>query len=650
MFKVINFYTVFFYCAAVVYSSACFGKTDLLPVEYFAELPDVQGVRISPDGKTLFSIIRVETETVSGRAIQVANIKSGKKELVFFTSNEKEVIRWASWGNNSKLLVSISFPATRGGTSTNETRLLVVDIKTKNVRNAISNQFLKSLFYYPQFQDDVIDMLPDDPDHFLLQISTGTNLDDRVYKVSLKNRKMTLVQRSQPDVRGWVTDRQGNVRIATRIRDAKYTIMHRFPGEKDWNVLWEFEVFTEDEVWPIGFDHDSNILYVEADYNGRQAIYSVDVSDEKLKKKLIYKNDKYDIDGSLIYSNLSKKVVGITLSDAEDYLYWDERRTKFMEKINKSLPDTDNRLVSMSDDENMYVLYSSSSNDPGVYYLGDRKRNRLDPIAERYIRLPLKILSEKKPITYKARDGLEIEGFLTLPLGRKESESVPTIIFPHGGPISYDGTGFDYWTQFFANRGYAVLQMNFRGSYGYGYDFMQMGLANWGRAMQDDVEDGARWMVKKGYADPQKLCIVGASYGGYAALMGAIKSPDLYKCVISFAGVTDIHSLLIFKRQFDQYEITKRQLGDDGSSLRSRSPLRNAASIRAPVLLIHGYKDRRVKVSHSKRMYNALKKENKEVTYIELENGRHFLGNNDNRVRTFKAMDEFLGKYLPVER
>ncbi len=283
-----------------------------------------------------------------------------------------------------------------------------------------------------------------------------------------------------------------------------------------------------------------------------------------------------------------------------------------------------------------------------MYLLGNRKEKSMKIIAYKYQSLTPDVLNEKQAITYKARDGLEIEGYLTLPKGKSEDKQtkLPAIIFPHGGPISFDDDDFDYWTQFLVSRGYAVLQMNFRGSSGYGYNFMKQGLASWGQAMQDDVEDGARWLIKEGIADEKRMCIVGASYGGYAALMGTVKTPDLYQCAVSFAGVTDVEYLVKSHRNYTNYEIVKKQIGNDYDKLWEVSPLKHAAKITKPVLLIHGSKDRVVRVHHSEEMLDELEDENKDVQYIELDGGDHYLSNNEHRLTTFKAIEAFLAEHL----
>lgn len=191
--------------------------------------------------------------------------------------------------------------------------------------------------------------------------------------------------------------------------------------------------------------------------------------------------------------------------------------------------------------------------------------------------------------------------------------------------------------------------MNFRGSSGYGYDFMQAGLKNWGQAMQDDVEDGVRHLIKEGIADPEQICIVGASYGGYAALMGAIKSPDLYRCAISIAGVTDVHYLVNSHRRYTNYEVVKEQIGSKRSELKDASPVNHVEKIAVPVLLVHGTEDRSVRVKHSRKMARRLEKAKKEVEYVELDGGDHYLSNENHRIATFKAMDQFLKTHLPVD-
>jgi dipeptidyl aminopeptidase/acylaminoacyl peptidase len=253
-------------------------------------------------------------------------------------------------------------------------------------------------------------------------------------------------------------------------------------------------------------------------------------------------------------------------------------------------------------------------------------------------------LTEHKLVTYKARDGIEIEGYLTLP--KNIEGPVPAILHPHGGPGARDLSGFDYWTSFFTNRGYAVFRPNFRGSTGYGLEFAESQMQSWGLAMQDDLEDAALWLVKEGIAKKDKMCIVGASYGGYAAAMAAVKTPDLFQCAISFAGVTDLRQLVVRSRRYVNTKFVKKQIGSDTDDLKARSPYHNAEKIKIPMLIVHGEDDRIVDVSHSEKLAEELADLKRPVEFIELENGDHYLSIQRNRHQFFAAMDVFLKRHL----
>lgn len=610
-----------------------------IPLEAFASLPDVSKMRLSPDGSKAICIVRVETSKRSGRLVTMFDTKTLEPTQLAFSENEKYVITDINWANDKVVLVDAKFPAVRHGTPTTETRLLKIDVATKKISSVLPKLFLKRLRYIPNILSDVVDYLPEDDDHIIMSISGFKSSFERtLVQVNISGKGRTKVfNRSEDNVSRWVLDGAKRARIAIHRDDTNYTVKEKLPDD-DFRDLWTFEAFSAESVWPLGFDKDPNILYVNAHHQGRDAIFKVNLTDKKLTKELVLSSELSDVGGSLRYSKLTGEVIGI------GNRFIDEKYKNFEKALDKALPDTTKYILDFSEDENNYVVLATSDTQPGLYLIGDRKAKSLVPVAGRYNALSPELLAEKKLITYKARDGLEIHGYLTLPLNKEKN--LPAIIFPHGGPISYDSDGFDYWTQFLANRGYAVLQMNFRGSSGYGHDFMQQGLAKWGQAMQDDVEDGAKWLIEQGVANKEKMCIVGASYGGYAALMGPLKEPDLYKCAVSFAGVTDIEYLVKRSRGFTNYEIVKKQIGDDYDSLWERSPLKHASKIKPPVLLIHGSKDRVVNVHHSEEMYDELKGEDKDVTYVEIEGGDHYLSNNEHRLQTFKAIESFLAKHL----
>ncbi|PIW63003.1 S9 family peptidase [Shewanella sp. CG12_big_fil_rev_8_21_14_0_65_47_15] len=618
-----------------------------LPIEAFASIPDVSSVQLSPNGKKLASVVRVELPKLKGTVVSILDLDTGEKNYAIHTDNQKFVIQSLLWANDNTLLVKAKFPANRYGTPTTETRLVKYDLTTKKTSNVLANSILERLSWIPQHQGQIIDLMADDPDNILLSLDgMGENVgQDSVLKVNLAQGKSTYIQNAKNHVIGWITDRQHKVRISIYNDETEYRIYEQPEQKSDSRLLWTFKAFSEDSVWPLGFDADPNILYVRAYHQGFEAIFKVNLTDPKLTKELVYANEETDVEGELLYSGLKQRVIGISEGDGEEYTFWDKEYAGLQNGLKAVLPDARNYITQFSADERRYLVYSTSSTEPGTYYFGDRDEKTLYPIANRYGRLKSELLANTQYLTYEARDKLKIDAYLTVPKGL-EAKQLPTIIFPHGGPISYDSNDFDYWAQFFANRGYAVFRMNFRGSAGYGYEFMKAGLKSWGLEMQNDVEDGTRYLIDQGISDPKRICIVGASYGGYAALMGAAMTPDLYRCAVSVAGVTDVAYLVKSSRRHTNYEVVKEQIGSDLDALYERSPISKADKINIPVLLLHGDKDRVVKVQHSREMYDELKSLKKPVEYIELENGDHYLSNNDHRLATFKALDKFLADNL----
>ncbi|MGI2047842.1 alpha/beta hydrolase family protein [Shewanella oncorhynchi] len=618
-----------------------------LPVEAFASIPDVSSVQLSPNGKKIASVVRVDQAKLKGTVVSIQDIETGEKSIPLHTDNQKFVILSLQWANDNILLISAKFPANRYGTPTTETRLVKYDLTTKKTSSVLPRSVLDRLNWIPQHQGQIIDLMPDDPDNILLSLDgMGENVgEDSVLKVNLAQGKSSYTQNAKKKIISWITDRQHKVRISIYNDDTEYRIYEQAEQKSDSRLLWTFKAFSEDTVWPLGFDTDPNILYVRAYHQGFEAIFKVNLTDPNLTKELVYANEATDVEGDLLYSQLKKKVIGISEGDGEEYTFWETEYVGLQNGLKAVLPDAHNYITQFSANERRYIVYSTSSTEPGTYYFGDRDEKTLYPIANRYGKLNSELLANTQHLTYEARDKLKIDAYLTVPKGL-EAKQLPTIIFPHGGPISYDSNGFDYWAQFFANRGYAVFRMNFRGSAGYGYEFMKAGLKSWGLEMQNDVEDGTRYLIAQGISDPKRICIAGASYGGYAALMGAAMTPDLYRCAISVAGVTDVAYLVKSSRRHTNYEVVKEQIGDDLDALYERSPISKADKINIPVLLLHGDKDRVVKVQHSREMYDELKSLNKPVEYIELENGDHYLSNNDNRLATFKALDKFLADNL----
>ncbi len=616
-----------------------------IPAEAFGRLPDVSQLTLSPNGEKVASLVRVETNKVKGVVVNIANLKTNDRKIVLSTDNSKFVIGWMAWQGNDTLLLSTFYPARFYQTPVTATRLLRIDVNSAEVKSAIPTRLFRRLDYVPFIQDNVIDFLPDNPDEILVSLRTSNDVSSEVYRINHTKGKAKRVHHQRANTLNWTTDRQNELRIARYFDDTtiRYDIKEQ-QQKSPWKTLFEYEVFSQNKKRPLGFGHDPNTLYYLGLHEGFDAVFKLDLSAPNSAPTLVYSRDGNDVHGSLIYSFKNKRVVGLRYALDGGYIFWGEEHKTIQDSINAALPETRNKIIGFSRDERRLLILATSDTDAGSYFYWDRDKRTMTNIAYSYKALPPEQMSDKEHISYEARDGLRISGYLTRPASAEQAG--PAIIFPHGGPISYDGKGFDYWTQFFASKGYSVLQMNFRGSYGYGHDFMKSGLKDWGGKMQTDVEDGTRWLIEEGIADPDKICIVGASYGGYAALMEAANDHGLYQCAVSFAGVTDLPHLVDNSRKYINHKVVREQIGSKRKKLKQTSPVNRAKDINIPILLAHGTKDLRVPITQGRRMHKRLNRAGKEVRYLEFDDGNHFLSNEEHRVEFFKNMDNFLSKHL----
>ena len=622
------------------------------PVEYFSRLPNFTGPALSPDGERVAFFTTVADETV----LVTQRLESGEIKPLLASDNSEALIGWYRWANNDRLLVSVRFPSDRGGVDTIETRLLSVNADDHedyiSLYRPRSNLSRRSSEHFSQHQDQIVDILPQDPQHILLALDAERALEPGVYRVNVYNASRRLVEKSRRNIYGWVSDQQSRVRLglfADFRREAARTI-HRPVDGGDWRTLFSYRMFNEPSIFPVGFDLDPDILYYTAyDDGGRKALYKMNLVTEE--KELVFSHPDYDFDGSLLRTRGDGRVIGMRnrgLPDGE--VYWDEDYAALQQALDRVLPDFTNRLIGFSEDGNRYLLSSYNRTTPAAYYLGDRRDSSLNLVAERYPELGAEPLYQRRTFWYTARDGEEIRAYLSLPVGAEEGgPPLPAVLFPHGGPHARQWSSFDYWVAFFTDRGYAVLSPDFRGSSGYGFEFAQARMGSWGLQMQDDITDTARWLVEEGIADPDRMCIVGGSYGGYAALMATVKTPDLFRCAVSFAGVSDLRRLVNESRRYIGSEAVEAEVGTRSRDLRARSPYHNVEEIEVPILLVHGEEDRIVDVLHSRSMADELHDHGKEVEYIELPNGNHHLSAQPNRHTFFRAMDRFLKRHLSDE-
>lgn len=619
--------------------------TRQLPVEAFAKLPAIESVQLSPSGNHLAMMMSHTQDGVTGTLIKIINTETFEVSFPLYSDPSEYRVNWFTWANDEQILVSTRFASIRFYTDIQETRLLKVNINGGKPESVFRKRYLRKQKRLPAYQDRIVDLLPNDPDHILINLAIDNYQSSKVVKVNLKSKKVQPYSTDGSFIRYWVTDQQERIRAKVWRQDTDYKVLAKAVGEQKFSTLWEFESFSEEQVWPMGFGKNPNELYIRAYLDDRLAVYKINLTDPELHRELILSDSENDIEGSLIYSEKTGEAIGVRHKNDNGHTYWDPDIKGLQAVINKALPDTFNTLYSLSKDQNKYVLFTQSDSDSGSYLLGNRKKGSLDYIALEYPELTKPYLSDITEITYQARDGVDIDAYLTLPKQRQDKK-IPFIIFPHGGPHSSSGNYFDYWSQFMAHRGYGVMQMNFRGSSGQGFNFKTSGLKNWGQEMQLDVEDGTRWLIENGYADPENICIVGASYGGYAALMEAASGSELYQCAISFAGVSDLYDLIKSYKYTSIYEIVKEQIGQDRATLKKFSPIKKVKDINIPILMVHGDTDNVVDVEQSREMVSALRSAKKDITYIEQKDGDHYLGHEAHRIEFFRAMDTFLAEHL----
>jgi dipeptidyl aminopeptidase/acylaminoacyl peptidase len=624
----------------------------LIPMQAFARRPAISQVQLSPDGQHIAALLNIEDET-----FLVTRSLNGQTKLTSLlkTDNQRFHFRWIFWVGNERILTSVRFVSSRYQVQTGETRLL--SVPRDGSEHALLSQerdqggFLGRTAL--QFQDRVIDWMRDDGRHVMLALGEGSQALPAVYKVDVYSGERRIVQTPLRDVRDWMTDQAHRVRICIARVDGEVQIRER-PVGGEWRTLWRFARLSDAECWPIGFGRNPQELWVQAWHEGHLAVFTVDLADPALPRTLRVARPSVDVAARLMRSNTGE-VLGLQAGflngvDGQRTEIWDADLKALAQSLDQKLPERFNFFRSFSRDEQRYVLYSSGNAKPGAYYVGDRGTGRLSAIAETYPELQGKALVGKRQVRIVARDGLPLNAFVTVPRGREGKGPLPMVLLAHGASQVSEHGDFDPWTEMLANRGYLVLQVNFRGSSGSGLAHEMAGVQRWGLEMQDDLSDAVQWAVQQQLADAKRVAIVGGSYGGYAALMGAVKTPTTFRCAASFAGVTDLRDLIAFRGLFiggaQDAESRIGKYWSDRQRLKDTSPLEQVARIQVPVLLVHGTADVVVPVAQSQDMASALKRAGKAVRYIEQKDGDHNLSRYSHRLEFFTALEGFLTEHL----
>lgn len=499
---------------------------------------------------------------------------------------------------------------------------------------------------------EILCLPKNDPDTVYVGINDRDDRYHDVYKVTISTGERSLIRQNDDKMADWIFDRDGNLKLGLKMTDEGCTQLFRLGGEEPL-LIWECS--KEEELCPFAFHPDGTRLYVATNKGAdvdrsRLILLDTQTGDEELVES--DPEDEVDFDTPLFAPDTDELVATSYVGDRERIYWKNPDWEQDYNRLKAELPDGDIGIISATRANDRWLVGVCSDIDPGSVYSYNRKSQKLELLYRSRPTLPSAHLAPMQPIKYMSRDGFVIHGYLTIPKNA-EPHSLPLVVFPHGGPWARDTWGYDGEVQFLANRGYAVLQMNFRGSTGYGKKFLNAGNKQWGDTMQNDITDGVQHLIHLGIADPKRVAIFGGSYGGYATLAGLAFTPDLYAAGISYVGPSNLLTLLSSlppywvtgKSQFDE-RVGSLDNPDDVARLRRQSPLFSARNIISPLLVVQGANDPRVKKAESDQIVAALHSLGRDVEYIVAPDEGHGFRSAENRLALAAAQEKFLATYL----
>jgi dipeptidyl aminopeptidase/acylaminoacyl peptidase len=583
----------------------------------FGARPAVSGVSLSPDGH---HVLYLTPGPGPKTYAVISDLASGTSNVVVSTDGKPEGLSWCGYSSQSRVVCSVyaivdimGWPATMSRKISMDTQGADAKLLSKADRSVRSSDGY------------ILDWRQSVDGKVLMARTTSDGLE--VDLVDTATLKSTTIERPNPRSAEYWTDHVGNIRImdvlqrdTVGVLTGKEKYYYRVKGTAEWKDLTDFQ---KDEFEPLTIDTGLDELYALKKKDGRYALYRIKL-DGSRTETFIAADPKFDI-ADVISSEDGKKVVGYAFSgDKTEKVYFDPQYKALSDFLSRALPKTPNiSIADSTPDGSKLLIFAGSDQEPGRYYLFDRNAKSLNEAMLGRPELEKYQLAQMKPVTIKGAGGVDIPAYLTLPPG-KNPKNLPAIVMPHGGPAARDRWGFDWLSQFFAQRGYAVIQPQFRGSTGFGDAWKNdSAVKNW-RAAMIDVASSAQWLSAQGIADPKRVAIFGWSYGGYAALRSAELNPELYKAIIAVAPVTDF-ALIKEDANFTAGQKIIDDLVGGGIEMQRGSPLRNVSSIAAPVLLVHGTTDVNVPVRHSDKMAEALKSNGKQVEYLRFPGLDHQL-------------------------
>jgi len=599
----------------------------VIPLEDFFRKPDKVSLRLAPGGEWLAWLEPHERRL----NVTVMELASGRTRRVTQVS-ERDVAGFL-WASDERLVYL------RDQAGDENWRLYAVGRDGSNPLELTPFDGVKC---------ELVDELEDDDDAILFQMNRRCPERFDAWRLDVRNGELELVAENPGNVQSWIPDHDGRVRLATTTDGVNTGILYRRRVDEPWTTVATYDF--KESARPLLFDFDGRGLYVTSNVGrDRAAICEYDLATGR-EGRLVYAHPEVDV-GQLLYSRRRRCLTGVAFEvDRLEHEFFDSERRRLQEFVDARLPGRQNQLTSHDRAERRFVVHSGSDRGMGVYYLLDAQAPALTELFPVSPWLDESRLAPMRPIRYRSRDGLTIRGYLTTPAGAP-ARRLPLVVNPHGGPWHRDSWGFDAEVQFLASRGYAVLQPNFRGSTGFGRRFLEAGFGEWGRAMQDDVSDAVSWAVQQGVADPRRVAIYGASYGGYAALSGLTRTPELYACGVSYVGVSNLFSWFeaippywkpYLAMMYEMVGHPER----DAERLRDTSPFFHADRIRVPLLVAQGGNDPRVRQQESDQIVAALRARGVDVAYLLRDDEGHGFVKEENRFAFYRELERFLAAHL----
>jgi dipeptidyl aminopeptidase/acylaminoacyl peptidase len=615
----------------------------------FAATPAITDPVLSADGNRLaYGMLQAD-----GRQdVIIANLATGQRQAINLDASLK--LRRLQFEESDVLLITTSDFTNAWGSRFEQTETFAVPLSTGRIRRLRPPETLTGMLYSPGW---VVSLLPQEADALLYSTFQEAEPEPRMalYRLRLSSDATTRVNIGTSQTYDWLVDDQGTVRARADFNDDRRVTSVLVPEDNSgrWREVLKIE---DTPTWAVSLlaMRDANRAIVRV----AQDLGQTETSFEELKLlnlqtgrlSTLLRVDDTELESTIIDPWLGT-VTGVALGGLDPRTAWiDPELDEIQAQLEANFPGERVNLASTSRDRSKVVFSHASAGQPPVFMLYDRSINELRAIGRAYPRLEGIGLGQTRATTFKARDGTDIPVYLTLPPGNADVRNAPAVVFPHGGPAARDYPDHDWWAQFMATRGYVVIQPQFRGSTGFGAEHEIAGRREWGRLMQDDLNDAMDWAVSEGLVDPRRVCIVGASYGGYAALAGVTLTPDRFACAVSVAGVSDLPEMLASERRESvnqsreglNYWRDHMGADDDTIDLAAVSPSRLADRVRVPVLLIHGRQDTVVNFDQSERMARALRREGKPHRLVELRNEDHWLSRAPTRQQMLEEVEQFL--------